>query len=80
LHVCTQLNVLPQQSLVVGDYLFDLQSARQAGAKSVLYRSQQHSIGHEHEADFVIDDLNQLPDIITNLENNSREPEAPATG
>ena len=70
LHVCAQLNVTPQRSLVVGDYLFDLQSARRAGAKSILYRSQQHSHGHEREADFVIDDLNELTEIITNLENN----------
>ncbi len=70
LHVCEQLNVTPQQSVVVGDYLFDLQSARRAGAKSVLYRSQQHSLGHEHEADFVIDDLNELPNLIAALENN----------
>jgi len=70
LHVCEQLNVPPQQSVVVGDYLFDLQSARRAGAKSVLYRSQQHSLGHEHEADFVIDDLNELPNVIAALENN----------
>ena len=71
LHVCRQLNVLPNKSVVVGDYLFDLQSARRAGAKSVLYRSQQHSHGHEQEADFVIDDLNDLPNLIDALENNS---------
>jgi len=70
LHVCRQINVPPHKSLVVGDYLFDLQSARRAGAKSVLYRSQQHSRGHEHEADFVIDDLNELPNLIAALENN----------
>ena len=80
LHVCEQINVPPHKSLVVGDYLFDLQSARRAGAKSVLYRSQQHSRGHEHEADFVIDNLNELPNLIAALENNPKEPGAPATG
>lgn len=69
LHVCEQLNVTPQESVVVGDYLFDLQSARRAGATSVLYRSQPHSLGHEDEADFVIDELNELPHIIAILEN-----------
>lgn len=71
LHVCEQVNVVPRESVVVGDYLFDLQSAQRAGAKSVLYRSQPHSLGHEDQADFVIDGLDELPHIIATLENSN---------
>jgi len=72
LHVCEQLNVAPEESMVVGDYLFDLQSARRAGAKCVLYRSQDHSWGHEEEADYVIDHFNELLTLIADIENGKR--------
>ena len=72
LHVCEQLNVEPEESMVVGDYLFDLQSARRAGAKCVLYRSQDHSRGHEEEADYVIDHFNELLTLIADIENGKR--------
>ena len=36
LHLCEQFAIMPQESLVVGDYLFDLLCARAAGAIPVL--------------------------------------------
>jgi HAD superfamily hydrolase (TIGR01509 family) len=67
--VCGRLGVEPHEALVVGDYVFDVVSARRAGAVSVLFRSQDHSWGHENEADYVIDALAELPGVIAAIEN-----------
>ncbi|MBN1844193.1 MAG: HAD family hydrolase [Sedimentisphaerales bacterium] len=68
LHVCGQMQVRPDEAVVVGDYLFDLISARRAGAKGVLYRSQPKAAEYEAQADFVIDDIGQLSEVIAALE------------
>ena len=63
LAICSSLNVQPEQTLMVGDYLFDLQSANDAGARSVLIRNQRN-------AEFIplawrtIDTLDQLLDLL----------------
>ena len=67
--VCERLGIDPENAMVVGDYVFDVVSARRAGAVSVLFRSQEHSRGHESEADYVIDALAELPGVITAIEN-----------
>ena len=65
---CQTLGVEPSDTLVVGDYLFDLVSGREAGAQSVLLASQQNHTDFHHEADYVITDLGQLPQIICQIE------------
>ena len=63
LAICAALQVRPADTLMVGDYLFDLQSANAAGARSVLLRNHRN-------AEFipfawrVIDQLNQLLDLL----------------
>ena len=63
LAICSSLNVTPAQTILVGDYLFDLQSANAAGARSVLIRN-------ERNAEFiplawrVIDTLEELLDLL----------------
>jgi phosphoglycolate phosphatase-like HAD superfamily hydrolase len=63
------MGVPPEQTVVVGDYLFDLISGRRAGAKSVLLATQQNYQDFRHEADYVISSLEQLPEIISQIEN-----------
>ena len=63
LAICAALDVRPADTLMVGDYLFDLQSANTAGALSVLLRN-------DRNAEFipfawrVIDQLNELLDLL----------------
>jgi HAD superfamily hydrolase (TIGR01509 family) len=65
---CRNMNADPAQSLVVGDYLFDLQSARNAGARGVLITTAHNYRDYSHYADYVIDHLPQIHDIIAKLE------------
>jgi HAD superfamily hydrolase (TIGR01509 family) len=69
IHTCREMAVSPTQSVVVGDYLFDLISGRRAGAISVLLTTQQNFDDFRHEADYVIEELGKLPDIIVGIEN-----------
>lgn len=64
LRACELMGVLPKETLVVGDYLFDLISARRAGAHPVLLSTNKNHTDFSHEADYVISSLNELPDII----------------
>ena len=72
--VCQLLKVTPQQSLMVGDYLFDLLCAKKAGAVAVLLATNKNHHEFEHHADYVIEKLEQLPQIIENLENHQTLP------
>ena len=64
---CQQLNVAPSDTLMVGDYLFDLQSGRAAGSGAVLITTQDRWQDFCHQADHVIDHLEELLDIIAEL-------------
>jgi HAD superfamily hydrolase (TIGR01509 family) len=63
LAICAALQVRPADTLMVGDYLFDLQSANAAGSLSVLLRN-------DRNAEFIpvawrtIDTLDQLLDLL----------------
>ncbi|NIA07610.1 MAG: HAD-IA family hydrolase [Actinobacteria bacterium] len=70
LAICAALQVRPADTLMVGDYLFDLQSANAAGSRSVLLRN-------ERNAEFIpfawrtIDSLEELIDFLgSDLTNN----------
>ena len=67
--VCEQMQVDPGQAVVVGDYLFDLISAREAGAHNVLLKTNKDFTDFSHEADYVIPSLKALPDVIEQIEN-----------
>lgn len=71
LEICRQFAVLPQETLVVGDYLFDVLSAKAAGAVAVLLANHERADEFAKHADFriaKIDDLLKLLDKI-NKEN-----------
>lgn len=65
--IAEQLAVAPNEILYVGDYLFDIQTARNAGAYCCLYRYGDNHI-YAELADLVVDDL---LDLIVHLKANS---------
>ena len=64
LKLCKQFDIPPEQSLVVGDYLFDILSAKAAGAIAVLLKTHKDSKDFTKNTDFTITALDQLLEII----------------
>ena len=64
LYLCKQFNVKPKETLLVGDYLFDLLCARAAGAFAVLLKNHKQANDFIDHADFCIENINQILDII----------------
>lgn len=64
LNLCQKFAVMPQESLVVGDYLFDLLCARAANAVAVLLKNSYKFSEFEKHADFVINNLSEILKII----------------
>lgn len=64
LSLCQKFAVLPQESLVIGDYLFDLLCARAANAVAVLLKNNIKAGEFEKHADFVINNLEEIFKII----------------
>ncbi len=66
LQICRQFAVKPHATLMVGDYLFDLLCAKAAGAIPVLLTNQQNSAEFAEHADFTIEKIDQILQIINN--------------
>ena len=64
LSICQELAADPGQSWVVGDFLFDLQSGRLAGTRTVLMVGDCEIPAFAAEADFVIRRLAELKSIL----------------
>jgi len=64
LRICQQFAVMPEETLVVGDYLFDLLSAKAAGAVAVLLTNHQRADEFVKHADFRIERIDQVMQII----------------
>jgi HAD superfamily hydrolase (TIGR01509 family) len=64
LHLCEKFGIKPQESLVVGDYLFDLLCARAAGAIPVLLKNHHKADEFARYADFVIEKITDILKII----------------
>ena len=65
---CLHLGVRPAHTLMVGDFLLDLQCARAAGAISILLNSHPGHAAYSAQADYVISALLELPKIIEEIE------------
>jgi HAD superfamily hydrolase (TIGR01509 family) len=65
LSLCDELNADPAASWVVGDYLFDLQSGRAAGTRTVLMIGDNTLPTFADLADHVIRRLRELPPILS---------------
>ncbi|PKL51242.1 MAG: hypothetical protein CVV39_00250 [Planctomycetes bacterium HGW-Planctomycetes-1] len=66
--LCKHFNIQPQDAIVVGDYLFDLQSAKSAGAIAVLMKNSEKSQQFAEWADYTVDSLTKIIDIIESYE------------
>ena len=64
LRICEQFGVGPHETLLVGDYLFDLQCAKSAGAVAVLLANHNQADEFVKHADFSIEDISGILDII----------------
>ncbi len=64
LRICKQFDVRPLETLVVGDYLFDILSAKAAGAVAVLLANHDRAAEFSEHADFTIENIGQILQII----------------
>jgi HAD superfamily hydrolase (TIGR01509 family) len=64
LNLCRQFGIRPQETLLVGDYLFDLLCAKAAGAVAVLLTNHEQCDEFAHHADFCIENIGRILDII----------------
>ena len=72
LQLCRQFGVTPAETLLVGDYLFDLLCARAAGAVAVLLANHSQANEFIEHADFCISNISEILDIIANKNNVPR--------
>jgi len=66
LELCRQFGVKPQETLLLGDYLFDLLCAKAAGAVAVLLANQSQAGEFIKHADFSIENIDGILEIIAN--------------
>ncbi|MHC4075069.1 MAG: HAD family hydrolase [Planctomycetota bacterium] len=64
LEICRQLGSEPAGTLVVGDYLYDMLCAKAAGAVAVLLANHPKADEFSEHADFTIQTLDQIMQII----------------
>ncbi len=64
LRICEQFGVKPQETLLVGDYLFDLLCAKSAGAVAVLLNNNNQVPDFTEHADFCVENISQILQII----------------
>lgn len=67
LRLCEQFGTSPSETLVVGDYLYDLLSAKAAGAIAVLLKTHEKCDQFCKYADFTIASLDKILDIIDDM-------------
>ena len=67
LQLCSHFETSPKETLVVGDYLYDMMSAKAAGAVSVLMKTHSQSERFRKYADFTISSLDEIFQIIEDM-------------
>ncbi len=67
LKICERFSVKPQETLMVGDYLFDLLCAKAAGAVSVLLANSNKAAQFTEHADFTINGISEVLDVIDKI-------------
>jgi len=67
--LCEIFGVNPSETLVVGDFLHDIQAARNAGAIAVLLKTHADADKFESFSDYSIYHLEEMFDIIRKIEN-----------
>ena len=66
LELCRQFSVEPAQTILVGDYLFDLLCAKAAGTVAVLITNNVKAGEFIEHADFCIENISEILEIIKN--------------
>lgn len=66
LELCRQFGIDPKETMVVGDYLFDLLCAKAAGACAVLLANHHQADDFAKYADFCIENISGILEIIEN--------------
>jgi HAD superfamily hydrolase (TIGR01509 family) len=64
LRLCEQFGVEPQETVVVGDYLFDMLCAKAAGAGAVLLVNHEKAAEFANSADITIERIDEVLDIV----------------
>ncbi len=64
LQICEQFGVKPEETILVGDYLFDLLCAKAAGAVAVLLANHHQAGEFADHADFCIENISRILEII----------------
>jgi len=64
LRICEKFSVRPEETLVVGDYLFDLLCAKAAGAAAVLLANNKQADEFVKHADFCVETIDEILQII----------------
>jgi len=64
LRICEQFGIKPEETLLVGDYLFDLLCAKAAGAVAVLLANHDRAAEFAGYADFTVENIDQILQII----------------
>ncbi|MBE0537751.1 MAG: HAD family hydrolase [Phycisphaerae bacterium] len=72
LALCDHFGTLPTQTLMVGDFLDDLLSARAANAVAVLLKNSPKAQNYAKYADYVITSLDEVLGIIDNIGHNAK--------
>ncbi len=78
LRICEHFGVRPAQTLVVGDYLFDMLCAKAAGALAVLLVNSSRAAEYAEHADFTIEKIEQVLQIINKEHSRKRTRKAGA--
>ena len=66
LQLCRQFGVQPAETLLVGDYLFDLLCAKAAGAVAVLLLNHNQAEEFAEHADFCVENISGILEIVEN--------------
>jgi HAD superfamily hydrolase (TIGR01509 family) len=72
LRICEKFGVRPEETLMVGDYLFDLQCAKAAGAVAVLLTNHERAEEFAEYADFCVETIDQILEIIKKSKDRSK--------
>ena len=68
LQICRQFGLEPGETMLVGDYLYDMLCAKAAGAIGVLIANHKNAEEFTKHADFTIDKLEQILHIIDSVQ------------
>jgi HAD superfamily hydrolase (TIGR01509 family) len=64
LELCRQFAIEPAETMIVGDYLFDLLCARAAGAHATLLKNHHQADDFVQHADFCVENISEILQII----------------